>query len=126
MLAGVACAALTALSVPATAATNSELPTAVDYDPAVDQAVSAFYASRSGAPLWFRNGPDSGAARELMGDLLRAPLDGMPNGPAMAAQAQVLLGRATAGDTQALASADRLLSTAWVDYVQVLQTPPSG
>jgi L,D-transpeptidase YcbB len=126
MLAGVACAALTVLSAPVSAATNPELPSAVNYDPAVDQAVGAFYASRSGAPLWFRNGPDSGAARELMGDLLRAPLDGMPNGPAMAAQAQVLLGRATAGDAQALASADRLLSTAWVDYVQALQTPPAG
>ena len=126
MLVGVACAALTAFSAPIWAATNPELPSAVNYDPAVDQAVGAFYASRSGAPLWFRDGPNSSAARELMGDLLRAPLDGMPGGPAMAAQAQVLLGRASAGDAQALASADRLLSTAWVDYVEALQTPPAG
>jgi murein L,D-transpeptidase YcbB/YkuD len=124
MLAGVACAALTAFSVPLSAATNPELPSAASYDPAVGEAVSAFYASRSGAPLWF--GSNGGAARELMGDLLRAPLDGMPNGPALAAQAQVLLGRAAAGDAEALASADRLLSTAWVEYVQTLQTPPAG
>jgi murein L,D-transpeptidase YcbB/YkuD len=44
----------------------------------------------------------------------------------MAAEAQVLLGRAAAGDAQALASADRLLSTAWIEYVQALQTPPTG
>ena len=124
-LAGVVCAALTALSAPVSAATNPELPAAVNYDPAVDQAVSAFYSGRSGAPFWFRNGP-SGAAQELMADLLRAPLDGMPSGPAIAAQVQVLLGRAAAGDAPALASADRLLSTAWVEYVQALETPPAG
>jgi murein L,D-transpeptidase YcbB/YkuD len=126
MLAGVAFAALMVLPAPATAATDSPLPVAAGYDPADAQAVIDFYAARSGAPLWFRNGVESSAARELIGALQRASLDGMPSGPEMAAQAQVLLARAQAGDPAALTAADRLLSSAWVQYVEALQTPPAG
>ena len=125
-LAGAACAALTALAVPAVAATNPALPTAANYDAAADQAVSAFYVSRGGAPLWLRSGADSAAARELIGILQRAQLDGMPSGPGYAAQAQALLARAQMGDPGALAAADRLLSAGWVQYVEALQTPPAG
>ena len=121
LMTGVACAALTTLSLPAQAQT---LPVA-----AVDQAsdaVSAFYASRSGAPLWFKSGADSSAAHELIGILQRAALDGMPTGPMLAQQAQALLIRAGTGDPAALDAADRLLSAAWIEYVQALQTPPAG
>jgi murein L,D-transpeptidase YcbB/YkuD len=76
--------------------------------------------------LWLRSGADSAAARELIGVLQRAQLDGMPSGPGYAAQAQALIARAQAGDAGALAAADRLLSTGWVQYVEALQTPPSG
>lgn len=126
MLAGVACAALTVLSVPAVAATNPELPTAPAFNYAADQSVNAFYASRAGAPLWLRAGADSAAARELIGALQRAPLDGMADGPAIAAQAQALLARAQVGDPAALQTADRLLTSGWVQYVEALQTPPAG
>ena len=126
MLAGVACAALTVLSVPAIAATNPELPTAQAYQAAAYQAVDAFYATRGGAPLWLRGGSDSSAARELIGVLQRASLDGMPSGPAVAAQAQSLLERAQRGDPSALSAADRLLTSGWVQYVEALQTPPTG
>jgi L,D-transpeptidase YcbB len=124
MMAGVACAALMAFSLPAQAATDAQLPTASSYQ--ASDAVSAFYASRGGAPLWLRSGADSSAARELIAILQRAALDGMPTGPALAEQAQALFGRAETGDPAALAAADRLLSTAWVEYVQALQTPPEG
>lgn len=125
ILAGAACVALTILSAPAVAATTPEmLPAASAVS--VDQAVSAFYASRGGAPLWLRGGQQSGAATELMSILQRAPLDGLPSGPALALEAQSLIGRANMGDTAALAQADRLLSTAWVLYVETLQTPPAG
>ena len=50
----------------------------------------------------------------------------MPSGPAIAQQAQVLMTRAQSGDPAALSAADRLLSTAWIQYVQALQTPPAG
>ena len=127
MLAGVACAALITVAVPVSAATSPELPTSTLPIPAsADQAVSAFYASRHGAPLWLRSGAESAAARELIGVLERAPLDGLQSGPALAAQAQSLISRAQTGDPSALASADRLLSTGWVLYVSALQTPPAG
>ena len=126
ILAGVACAALMGLSVPSQAATSPELPTAANHDPAADQALNAFYASRGGAPLWLRSGADSSPARELIGLLQRASLDGYSGGPAMAAQAQELIARAGSGDAAAAAAADRLLSAAFVQYVETLQTPPSG
>lgn len=125
ILAGVAGAALMGLASPAQAATSPELPSAASYSPAADHAVNAFYAARQGAPLWLRAGNDN-AARELIGVLQRASLDGMPSGPAIAAQAQALLAQAAGGDGAAIATADRLLSTAWVQYVEALQTPPAG
>ncbi|HWJ58478.1 MAG TPA: L,D-transpeptidase family protein [Sphingomicrobium sp.] len=121
MLAGVACAALMGISMPAAAATSPSLPNATYA--ASDQAVASFYASRNGAPLWLNN---AGASNELMGVLQRASLDGFSNGPAIAAQAQVLLARANAGDAGARANAEHMLSSAWVSYVQALQTPPAG
>ncbi|HUP66664.1 MAG TPA: L,D-transpeptidase family protein [Sphingomicrobium sp.] len=126
MLAGVACAALTILAVPATGATNPQLPTQSFNNSSAAQAVSAFYASRRGAPLWLRAGADSSAAREFVGVLQRASLDGLSSGPALAAQAQAMMAHAQSGDPAALAAADRFLSSAFVTYVQALQTPPAG
>jgi murein L,D-transpeptidase YcbB/YkuD len=91
-----------------------------------DHAVVNFYAARGGSPLWLRAGVDSSAAREFVGVLQRAQLDGLQNGPAIAAQAQALLSRANSGDPAALAAADRFLSSAFVAYVQALQAPPAG
>jgi murein L,D-transpeptidase YcbB/YkuD len=127
LLAGAACAALLGLSVPAHAAASPELPgAAIQVSPSAMQAVNTFYASRHGAPLWLRSGADSGAARMLIGVLERAPLDGLDSGPALAAQARMLLARAAAGDSAALTAADRLLSAAWVSYVTAIERPPSG
>jgi murein L,D-transpeptidase YcbB/YkuD len=126
-LAGAACAALMGLSLPASAATTPELPgAAIQVSPSAAQAVQAFYANRGGAPLWLRSGADSTAARELIGILDRAPLDGLDNGPMLAAEAQALLARAQSGDRSAVDAADRLLSAAWVSYVQAVQRPPAG
>ena len=126
-LAGAACAALISFSVPASAATSPELPdAAIQVSPSTVQAVDAFYASRNGSPLWLRSGADSNAAREVIGLLERAPLDGLESGPALAMQAQDLIVRAQSGDRAALEAADRLLSAAWISYVEDLQRPPSG
>ncbi len=121
-----ACAALSVLPAPAAAAATPEVPAAPAWNGSVEQAVDAFYASRGGAPLWLRSGTNSSAANELIGILQRAPLDGLASGPALALQAQSLAARASTGDAAAFGQADRLLSTAWVMYVQVLQTPPAG
>lgn len=110
------------IAVPAEAATTPEMPGAATLDPAAGSAVSAFYAPRHGAPLWTKDG----AAQQLIGVLQRAALDGMPAGPNIAAQAQGLLVRAGAGDAAAAADADRLLSTAWIQYVRALHAPPVG
>ena len=127
LLTGAACAALMGLSLPANAATSPELPAAaVQVSPSALQAVDSFYASRGGAPLWLRSSGDGSAARSLISILQRSSLDGLDSGPAFAAQAQALVARAQAGDPAALRSADRLLSAAWVSYIQALQQPPSG
>ena len=125
-LAGAAAAALLVLSAPVSAATSPELPSASIVSPSAAQAVNAFDARRGNAPLWLRGGAPTSAARELVGILQRAPLDGLNSGPALAAQAQALMARAAAGDAAAAAAADRLLSAAWVSYVDALQRPPSG
>lgn len=124
MLAGVAYAALTVLALPAHAATDPLVPGAASSE--ASDAVGAFYTSRGGSPLWLKSGADSSAARELIGILQRAALDGMPSGPAIAQQAQTLLDRAETGDATAITAADQLLSSAWVQYVQALQAPPTG
>lgn len=124
LLAGAACAALLGTTVPVSAATTPEVPGVAIY-PSANQAVDSFYASRHGAPLWLRSGADSPAARELIGVLDRAPLDGLDSGPALAAQAEAMIASAQAGNPAALGAADRLLSAAWVSYVETLQQPPT-
>ena len=127
LLAGAAAAALSVMAAPAMAAANSpEIPSASAATATVNPAVNAFYAARRGAPLWLQAGAESNAARELVGALQRAQLDGLSNGPALAAQAQVLLARAQSGNPADLAAADRFLSDAFVSYVTALQTPPAG
>jgi L,D-transpeptidase YcbB len=127
LLAGAAAAALMGFAAPALGAASPEFaPSSVAASPSAEQAVRNFYASRQGALLWLRGGADSNAARELIGVLERAPLDGLANGPAIAAQAQALMVRAQAGDSAALAAADQLLSSGWVQYVESLQRAPSG
>jgi murein L,D-transpeptidase YcbB/YkuD len=122
LLAGVACAALIPLSLPAAAATSPQLPAQGALENS-DAALTAFYSAHPGG-LWLAG--DGSAARELIGILKRAALDGMPQGPAMATQAELLLARAQAGDAAARSAADRILSAAWIQYVQALQTPPTG
>jgi murein L,D-transpeptidase YcbB/YkuD len=120
-LAGVAGAALIAIASPTGAASLPDGAAA-----SASPAVAAFYATRGGAPLWLAQGPNSAAARTMIEVLKRAPLDGLAQGPMLAAQAEALMTRAQSGDPAALAEADRLLSTAWVLYVQTLQAPPPG
>ena len=124
---GAAAAALLGLTTPVSAATYPEVyGTNADVSPSALQAVDAFYANRGGAPLWLETSQGSSPERELLAVLDRAPIDGFENGPELAAQAEALIARAGTGDPSALRAADRLLSIAWVSYVQTLQRPPSG
>lgn len=123
ILTGAACAVLMVVLAPPTGAVAQ---TSAATDLAEAQAVSDFYAARGEAPLWLRTGAGSPAAQELIAVLERAPLDGFAGGPAIAAQVRSLLLSAQTGKPGALPAADHLLSTAWVQYVQALQTPPPG
>ena len=123
ILAGAALAALTGMAAPASAGTTPEIVAAA---PLPTDAVGAFYARRGNAPLWLKGGAPTSAAMELVQILQRASLDGLSSGPALADQVQGLMARASTGDPNAAAAADRLLSIAWVDYVQALQRPPAG
>jgi hypothetical protein len=92
------------------AATTPEVPApGSSYGGSADVAVSAFYASRHGTPLWLRSGSNSASANALLGVLQKGALDGLPSGPSIALQAQSLMARASTGDAQALADADRPL-----------------
>ena len=125
IFAGAACAALVGAAQPALGATPL-LPNGAIAAPGAHQAVGAFYASRSGAPLWLKSPSTVAAAREFISVLRRAPLDGFASGPALAAQAEAMLARAASGDAAARNSAEHLLSSAWTLYVGSLQTPPPG
>ena len=127
LLSGAAFAALMGLAAPALAASDPQISgAAIQLAPAAAQAVDAFYASRGGAPLWLADGPNSVAANDLIAILERASLDGFPQGAEIAAQAQAMIAGAQGGDPAALNAADRLLSTAWIEYVQALQRPTPG
>jgi murein L,D-transpeptidase YcbB/YkuD len=126
MLGSAACAALMMTTVPTTAATVPEAPAPFRmFGASGGTDVDAFYASRRQAPLWLRDGPNSPAARELISVLQRAPIDGLASGPELAGRAQALISQAP-GDPATLLAADKLLSSAWVQYVQAIHRPPRG
>ena len=126
MLASAACAVLMITAVPLSAATVPAAPTPFRmFGPAGGTDVDAFYASRREAPLWLRDGPNSPAARELISILQGAPIDGLASGPELAGRAQALISQAS-GEPSTLLAADKLLSSAWVQYVQTIQRPPRG
>jgi murein L,D-transpeptidase YcbB/YkuD len=88
-------------------------------------AVASFYDQHS-QPIWFRNGPDNAAIAQLTSILQRAPFDGFPQGPELAAQVQAAAVQASSGKPDDIATADRTLSSAWVQYVQAIKRPTTG
>ena len=89
-------------------------------------AVDQFNDQRGGQAVWLRSGTNSASVQALLMVLRRAPLDGFASGPELADVAQAALGRAAGGDPVAVRSADKLLSSAWVMYVQALHWPSAG
>ena len=92
----------------------------------VASAVASFYDTWHSQPIWFRNGPNAAAIAQLMAILQRAPFDGFPEGPALAVQVQAAAGRANSGKPDDVAEAERVLSSAWVSYVQAIKRPTEG
>ena len=102
-------ASLTAQTTPASAAS----------------AVASFYDSYH-SQLWFRGGAESPAVAQLVSVLQRSAFDGFTAGPALAAQVQAAAAQARSGNPADIAAAERVLSTAWVQYVQTIKQPTTG
>ena len=85
--------------------------------------VRYFYERSNYAPIWFRAGAGDEAIGQLLSVLRRAPIDGMANGPQVAASVEAAVAAARTGDAMKQKEAELVLTAAWVDYVQTLQRP---
>ncbi len=92
----------------------------------VAAAVASFYDTYGSRPIWFQGGANTAAIAQLTAILQRAPFDGIPEGPQLAAQVQAAAAQAASGKPDDLANAERVLSSAWVQYVEALKKPTSG
>ena len=116
---GVALAAVVAAS-PAAAQTSASAPL-----PAA-ASVAAYYATYGSKPIWLRSGYDDPAVGQLTAILQRAPFDGFAQGPQLATQVQTAVAQARSGNPADIAAAERMLSAAWVSYVQAIKRPTAG
>ena len=103
-------------AVPAPAAAAAV--TTSDRMPAAS-AVARFYEARQ-QPLWLSS-PD--AVRALLDALRTADVDGLDEGPELAATIERVLGEAQAGMPGAAREAERLMSNAFVLHAQALKWP---
>jgi L,D-transpeptidase YcbB len=92
----------------------------------VSGAVTRFYESRGNRPIWFSGGPRSDAATRFLAILQRAPIDGFRDGPRLAAILRNVITQAQFSGPPALLQADRMLSTVFVRYAQVMRAPALG
>lgn len=120
---GIGGLALALATAPASAATAASGQVAAV---PVTAAVATFYETMHSQPIWFRGGANSAAIAQLTAILQRAPFDGMPEGPQLAAQVQAAAAQASSGRPDDVASAERVLSSAWVQYVQMIKRPTTG
>lgn len=109
------------LPMPGHAAALPNLAAVLHSDP--DQGLVGFYRARADRPLWFEGGKVHPASAVLVDILRRSLLDGMKNGPELAALVEQAVARAGAGQAGDVADAELLLSRAWVEYVKTLRRP---
>ncbi|HET9397053.1 MAG TPA: hypothetical protein VFO36_13480, partial [Nitrospiraceae bacterium] len=84
-----------------------------------------FYSASKNAPIWFRAG-QAEAGPALVNILRRSTIEGFARGPQLATEVEAALTRAQSGDAAALLEADKVLSRAWVAYVQAIHAPTPG
>src|SRR5690242_1736007 len=89
-------------------------------------SVAAAYDTYHIQPIWFRNGANEAAIARLVQILQRAPFDGFAEGPQLATQVQATVAQARSGNAADVAAAERMLSSAWVQYVQWIKRPTAG
>ena len=118
-------AAAIGIAAPAVAQDADVAPVAAPKPPPIapivvaDNDVSPFYASHPGTLLWLSDADARAAAAKLVAILKRAPIDGLADGPVLAASVETALAAGTPAD-------DQVISTAWVRYVQALRKPVDG
>ena len=119
--------ATSAFSAPATSFAAVQAPSPpILSGPSASNAVEAFYVRRGEAKLWFRDAQTTAAAAVLPTILRRAPLDGLADGPRLAAEVESAIIAASTGTPAAVKAAERILSNAWISYVQAVQAPTRG
>ncbi len=89
-------------------------------------SVAAVYETYHVQPIWFRNGPDGAAIAKLTAILQRAPFDGFAEGPQLAAAVQAAVAQSTSGKPEDVQAGERILSSAWLQYVQAIRKPTTG
>lgn len=87
--------------------------------------ISRFYTASKNAPIWFRAGQaDAGPA--LVNILRRSPIEGFARGAQLAADVEAALAKGQTGDPAAVQAAERVMSSAWIAYVQAIHAPTPG
>ena len=111
-------ALLASLAAPSPAFAQS---TVAAVSPAADSAsaLDAFYLSRNQAPLWLKDDAGRAAAQALSAALRNSAVDGFAGGTDLAAEVDGALARSQPAD-------DRIISAAWIRYVQALSAPVEG
>jgi L,D-transpeptidase YcbB len=94
-------------------------PPAVAPAPAPDSDVAPFYAAHADILVWLKDADSRAAAAKLVDILKRAPIDGLADGPTLAATVEAAIARGQPLD-------DETVSTAWVRYVQAMKRPVDG
>jgi murein L,D-transpeptidase YcbB/YkuD len=108
-------------AVPASAAAAAPAP--LQQQATSGQSVSDFYRARNNYPLWLS--PSAGdAAQQLLNLLSSASLDGLDPGRYQIPALQHALDEARSGKRKRVEEADRLLSAAFVSYVEDLRRDP--
>jgi murein L,D-transpeptidase YcbB/YkuD len=86
---------------------------------APDSSVAPYYSAHPGALIWLRDATSRAAAAKLVEILRRAPVDGLDEGPALASAVESAL-------ASGLPAGDRVVSAAWLRYVEALDRPVAG
>jgi murein L,D-transpeptidase YcbB/YkuD len=103
------------LAVPLSAQTvPAATPSALAVAPSAPATpIDLFYVARNEAPIWLKDDSSRAAAQAFAGILRNAAIDGLSDGPELAARV----------DAAIAANDDKAISTAWVRYVDALKAP---
>ncbi|GAA3907570.1 hypothetical protein GCM10022276_27510 [Sphingomonas limnosediminicola] len=119
--------AVTALGLATSTSLSAQMPLATpSLSSGSAAAVASYYDTRLAPAIWFRANADGAAISQLTAILQRAPFDGFSEGPQLAAQVQAAAAQARSGNPADVKAAERVLSTAWVRYVQAVKRPTPG